>query len=93
MAFLKVVLQFDTKSIDANNREELIQRAAWRLVRSAADRIKGPHRGNERLLWAIDQLRKEFKGADNQMLYNAEDYIRAAYMHFSTETSTPGVGV
>lgn len=71
---------------DKNAREELLQRAAWRLVRSAADRMKGPHRGSERLIWCVDRLRSEFQdlGAET-----AQDYVRAAYSHFETER-TPG---
>lgn len=65
--------------VDRNAAEELVQRAAWRLVRSAQDRI-GVGRGAEKLLHATKALEAEFQG-----ISNAEDYIRAAYIHFRTE--------
>ena len=61
--------------------EELLQRAAWRLVRSAEDRI-GAGRGSEKLMWATRQLLEEFPAAGRA----AEDYIRAAYVQLKTET-------
>lgn len=63
-----------------NQREELTQRCAWRLVRSAEDRF-GSGRGTEKLLWAIEALREEFQGLGD----DAEDYIRAAYVNFKAE--------
>lgn len=66
---------------EANQREELIQRAAWRLVRSASDRM-GEQKGNSKMLWAIAELQKEFPDLGGR----AEDYVRAAYVNFKTET-------
>ena len=67
--------------VTTNHREEAVQRTAWRLVRSAEDRM-GSGRGPEKLLWAVDRLKKEYPdlNADH------EDYIRAAYINFKTET-------
>ena len=65
-----------------NQREELIQRCAWRLVRAAEDKL-GAGKGPEKREWAADRLQEEFpklKGA-------AESYIRAAYFHFKIETT------
>lgn len=64
-----------------NTREELAQRCAWRLVRSAEDRI-GAGRGNEKLLWAVQRLQEEMPTLGAR----AEDYVRAAFINFKTET-------
>ncbi len=64
-----------------NQKEEWTQKCAWRLVRSAEDRILESGRGKDRLLWALEQLRKEFPE-----LQNHEDYIRAAFVNFKNET-------
>ena len=63
-----------------NQREELIQRSAWRLVRSAEDRM-GSGRGNEKLLWCVEKLKVEFPKLGER----AEDYIRAAFVNFKIE--------
>lgn len=63
-----------------NAMEELLQRAAWRLVRSAEDRL-GARRGTEKLLWATRQLLEEYPEAGAA----AEDYVRAAFVQFKTE--------
>lgn len=75
------------RSIFANQREEYIQRCAWRLVRSSEDRIKsiaGSGRGSERLIWAVTRLQEEFP----ELKDRAEDYIRAAFFHFKIEMSS-----
>ena len=66
--------------MNLNANEELIQRAAWRLVRSAHDRM-GTGRGAEKLMWCVSRLTKEFQKTNGE----AEDYIRAAYVNFKTE--------
>ena len=65
-----------------NQREELIQKCAWRLVRSAEDRF-GAGRGQEKLLWTVERIKHEFPKLGDK----AEDYIRAAYWHFKMESS------
>ena len=71
---------FGKDSRKSNANEELVQRVAWRLVRSAEDRI-GAGRGAEKLLHATRAIEAEFKG-----IKNAEDYIRAAFVQFKAET-------
>lgn len=73
-------LFFKRCEIDRNDLEELIQKCAWRLVRSASDRF-GDGKGQKKLDWAIAQLQKEFERID----LKAEDYIRAAYIHYKIE--------
>lgn len=65
-----------------NQKEELIQRSAWRLVRSVEDRI-GVGRGPEKLMWAVARLREEFPKIGPR----AEDYVRAAFVNFKLESS------
>ena len=73
------------KNFEANHREEMIQKCAWRLVRSAEDRI-GAGRGPEKLIWAMDRLKLEFPDlAASTTQSRAEDYIRAAFTQFKTE--------
>ena len=69
------------KSFLKNQQEELIQRCAWRLVRSAQDKL-GDEKGAEKRVWAVEQLKKEFPTLGE----SAEHYIRAAYINFKTET-------
>ena len=57
-----------------------MQRCAWRLVRSAEDRI-GSGRGPEKLIWAVEAMKKEFPKLGEK----AEDYVRAAFMNFKIE--------
>lgn len=68
-------------AFDMNHLEELVQKAAWRLVRSAQDKM-GAEKGAEKRIWAIEQLKTEFPALGS----NAEHYIRAAYVHFKNET-------
>ena len=68
------------KSLFRNQKEELLQRVAWRIVRSAEDRM-GAGRGAEKLLWAVNRLKAEFPDIGER----AEDYIRAAFVQFKTE--------
>lgn len=63
-----------------NSREEWIQKCAWRLVRSAEDRM-GSGRGAEKLMWAVDRLKLEFPKVEDR----AEDYVRAAFSQFQAE--------
>jgi hypothetical protein len=79
MAFIE--LSYDCQNAEKNSNEELIQRCAWRLVRSAQDKM-GDEKGAEKRVWAIEQLKKEFPDLNEK----AEHYIRAAYMNFKTET-------
>ena len=64
-----------------NDKEEMVQRVAWRLVRSAEDRM-GSGRGAEKLIWATQKLQEEFPGIG----LRSEDYVRAAFVNFKTET-------
>lgn len=79
MAFIKFI--YDCQYQEKNNREELIQRVAWRLVRSAADKM-GDQKGVEKRVWAIEQIKKEFDGLGDE----AEHYIRAAYRNYKIES-------
>lgn len=63
-----------------NSVEEYIQRCAWRLVRSAEDRL-GAGNGKEKFNWAVFALQKEIPS----IALNAEDYIRAAFVNFKAE--------
>lgn len=65
---------------DKNQEEELIQRASWRLVRSALDRF-GDNKGEKKLAWVAARLKAEFVIGEEK----AEDYARAAYVQFKTE--------
>lgn len=67
-------------SLFRNQKEEFMQRCAWRLVRSAEDRI-GSGRGPEKLIWAVEAMKKEFPKLGEK----AEDYVRAAFMNFKIE--------
>jgi hypothetical protein len=58
-----------------------MQKTAWRLVRSAEDRL-GAHRGTEQLLWCVDRLKQQFPKLSND---DAEDYVRSAYIQFRAE--------
>lgn len=74
-------MSFLNANAERNQLEELIQRCAWRLVRSAQDKL-GDEKGAEKRIWAIEQLKKEFP----MLGESAEHYIRAAYMNFKMET-------
>lgn len=78
MALVKLI--FETQRAEQNNYEELIQRCAWRLIRSAQDKL-GDEKGAEKRVWTIGQLKKEFPSLGE----SAEHYIRAAYINFKTE--------
>lgn len=73
----------DSTFKDKGAREELIQRVAWRLVRSAEDKLTGPKRGQERLAWCMWRLEQDFPEIGSR----SEEYARAAYIHFKTETA------
>ena len=77
MAFIK--LSFDSAGFDRNQREELAQRVAWRLVRSAEDSIKGNDRGPERFSWCVSRMRIEFPDLSEII---AMDHVRAAFVNF-----------
>ena len=64
-----------------NQKDELIQKTAWRLVRSAEDRM-GSGRGPEKLMWCVERLKLDFPKIGDR----AEDYVRAAFVNFKTET-------
>lgn len=74
-------IQIFSEAFERNQTEELIQRAAWRLVRSASDR-NGENKGDKKRDWSISQLTKEFDGLTES---KAEDYVRAAYINYKTE--------
>ena len=69
------------KNFEANHAEEHAQRVAWRLVRSAEDRM-GDGRGAEKLMWCVARMKEEAPEAAGR----AEDYVRAAFVNFKTET-------
>ena len=66
------------------NQDE-VQKTAWRLVRSAFDRMAGEGRGPEKLLWCVDAIKKVYPALGP----DAEDYIRSAYVNFKIERGTP----
>lgn len=78
-------LKLNLQQFELSQGEELIQKVAWRLVRSAEDRLKGPKRGAERLIWCVDRLRAEYDIVPKEA---AEDYIRAAFIQFKMEGAT-----
>lgn len=66
-----------------NQKTDLIQKTAWRLVRSAHD-IFGTGKGNEKRQWCI----RRFKELHPDILEpDAEDFIRSAFMNFLIEMS------
>lgn len=79
-------IQIVSDNFDRNQFEELVQRVAWRLVRSAADRF-GEDKGDKKRDWSVSQLRREFPKTflDEAGAEKAENYIRAAYANYKTE--------
>lgn len=77
---MKIQFNLESKMFDKNQAEELIQRIAWKLVRSASDRL-GDNKGDKKREWCIAQMEKEFPGIGS----NAEEYVRAAYIQYKTE--------
>lgn len=61
--------------------EESIQKSAWRLVRSAEDRL-GSGRGPEKLSWCVERLARQFRKTDRERV---EDHVRAAFVNFKVE--------
>lgn len=78
MAIIKLI--YESPQAERNHHEELIQRCAWRLVRSAQDKL-GDEKGAEKRVWAVEQLKKEFPA----LVESAEHYVRAAYINYKTE--------
>ena len=64
-----------------NQTIDLIQKCAWRLVRSAEDRLGGG-KGDQKLNWATDRLQSMFEKEERDLL---QDYVRAAYINFRAE--------
>lgn len=79
---IKLTVVSDTAR-DWNANEELRQRAAWRIVRAAADKL-GAEKGAEKRVWAIEQMSREFP---NLAAGFSELYIRAAYVNFKMEAT------
>ena len=73
---------WDIKYANENDRADLIQKTAWRLVRSAEDRFGGNGTGQQKLDWATDRLQAMFKGDVRDQL---QDYVRAAFVNFRAE--------
>lgn len=61
--------------------EETVQKSAWRIVRSAEDRM-GAGRGSEKLIWCVQRLSSEFKILNVDRI---EDHVRAAHIQFKME--------
>ena len=78
---LRGEVAFDEKRVD----QDEVQKTAWRLVRSAFDRMSGEGRGAEKLLWCVDAIKKVYPALGS----DAEDYIRSAYVNFKIERGTP----
>lgn len=72
-------IEIVSKNFEKNQVEELRQKAAWRLVRSAADRF-GDNNGEKKRNWCIANMDREFIGAEH-----LEEYVRAAYIQYKTE--------
>ena len=70
------------REIKSNNESDVIQKAAWRLVRSAEDRFVAAD-GSAKRAWCVDRMMALFPKKDRD---NLEDYIRAAFINFSIET-------
>ena len=70
------------KSMFENQKEEFLQKQAWRLVRSAEDRF-GAGKGAEKRTWCVDKLIMTNPKETRDFL---EDHIRSAYMVFKIET-------
>lgn len=64
--------------------DDHIQSSAWRLVRSAEDRMSD-NDGSEKMAWAVTRLQDKFKNLSTQ---DAEDFIRSAYINLTIETGT-----
>lgn len=74
-------IQIVSGAFDRNQTEELVQRVAWKLVRSAIDRF-GDNKGDKKRDWCVSQIHKEFPDMN---LEKAEDCVRAAYFNFKIE--------
>lgn len=68
---------------EKNQREDLMQKTAWKLVRSAEDRFGGG-KGAEKLSWCVDRMQDSFP---KQSRTNLEDHVRAACFNFRLEHS------
>ena len=69
------------KYLFLNSLTDLIQKSAWRLVRSAQDRF-GTNSGEKKRYWCVERLRSEFSKLAQE---DAEDFVRSAYVQFKTE--------
>lgn len=78
---MKMVLAIESKNFDKNQIEELMQKTAWKLVRSAADRF-GDGKGEKKLQWGISKMQSEYPGLGEGA---AEDHVRAAYTNYKVE--------
>ena len=54
---------FDTSN---NQKVDLIQKAAWRLVRSAQDRF-GTNKGSDKRSWCMEELRKLYPKLNHEV--------------------------
>ncbi len=80
------VLRKEVVEIDITRiTQDEVQKTAWRLVRSAFDRMAGEGRGPEKLLWCVDTIKKVYPALGP----DAEDYVRSAYVNFKIERGTP----
>lgn len=66
-----------------NEKCDLIQKAAWRFVRSADDRFGDGSKGALKLEWCITRLHGVFPEEAKEHL---EDFVRAAYINYRVET-------
>lgn len=69
------------KSFFRNQTEDILQKTAWRLVRSAQDRFKAGS-GEDKRDWCVARLSAQFPKEDPSRL---EDYVRAAFVNFKVE--------
>lgn len=84
----KNIITLDVELTAEKNKridQDDVQKTAWRLVRSASDRMTGEGRGAEKFLWCMDRLKKVYPALGE----DAEDYVRSAYVNFKIERGTP----
>ena len=76
---------FYSSEVNGNSNElvDVLQKSAWRLVRSAEDRF-GTFKGSEKREWGMARLKELFPHV--KLDREAEDYIRSAYINFKIES-------
>lgn len=73
---------FEIKNQNQKDLDDLIQNWAWRLVRSAEDRMGGGGNGKAKFEWCVARLSYLYPNLHKERV---DDYIRSAYMQFKIE--------